>query len=174
MQRIGPFWSVSPYAPPGWRAYDAPSGTGEPMDVRRHIVWFVQQGGRMMSDTPRRILIVDDNPVVARALGVLIRQAGFEPVIFHSAEKVLENLGKEAPATAVIDIHLPGSSGLDLSHELRAAYGSNLPIIIVSGDTSMRTLNNVTNAGATHFFSKPVRASQLVQRIRELTGSPVA
>ena len=78
----------------------------------------------------------------------------------------ISNVG--SPSVAVIDIHLPDISGLAISQHIREKLGPDLPIIIISGDASIQNLNTLSIVGCTHFFSKPVRASELLQRIRQL------
>jgi DNA-binding response OmpR family regulator len=71
-------------------------------------------------------------------------------------------------AAAVVDIHLPDLSGLVVSQKLREILGPQTPIIVLSGDTSMTTLNSLPHVGATYFFSKPVNASYLLERMKQL------
>lgn len=125
------------------------------------------------SSSARRIMVVEDNPVVTRALAELLRQDGFDPVVFHAAQPALDfaaqpqATGAGPLAAALVDIHLPGLSGLDLSRELRKSLGVKFPIIILSGDTSIDTLRALADTGATYFYPKPVNAHLLLQRIKE-------
>ena len=120
------------------------------------------------------ILVVDDNVNVSRALGNLLFRAGFAPTVCTNGMDALDYLSHGAPAGAIIDIHLPDISGLVISQHLREKHGRDIPIIIVSGDTSMNNLNALPDAGATYFYSKPVRGSALVDRMRELTAAKSA
>lgn len=125
---------------------------------------------------PKRseILVVDDNVNVSRALGNLLFRAGFAPTVCTTGMEALDYLAHGRPAGAIIDIHLPDISGLVISQHLRERHGPDIPIIIVSGDTSMNNLNALPDAGATYFYSKPVRGSALVDRMRELTSAKPA
>ena len=120
------------------------------------------------------ILIVDDNRAVTRAMSVLIRDAGYEPVACHTgAEAMAYSEGCEsfaAPSAVVVDIHLPDINGLILSQKLRDRLGPDAPIVVVSGDTSMETIRSLPHVGATYFFPKPVSSSQLIARLKELLG----
>jgi CheY-like chemotaxis protein len=121
----------------------------------------------------RGILVVDDNPAMTRGLSLLLRQAGYSPIVFNGALPALEYLSScncNKPAAAVIDIHLPDLSGLVLSQRVRELLGPAAPIIALSGDGSMEILNSLSLVGATYFFRKPVQAAQLLQRLRELVG----
>jgi DNA-binding response OmpR family regulator len=116
------------------------------------------------------VLVVDDNLHVAKALAVLLGQAGFEPATCHNGSDALAKARSAAPAAIVLDVHLPDINGLVLAQKLRTLLGPDVPIIIVSGDTSMETINSLSHVGATYFFPKPVNAAALIQRIRELLG----
>jgi DNA-binding response OmpR family regulator len=119
---------------------------------------------------PRGVLVVDDNFAVANALANVIRKAGFDATACHSGSDALEYLRIANPQAAVLDIHLPDINGLVLAGKLRDRLGDAVPIIIVSGDTSMETIKSLPHVGATYFFSKPVNPGVLVARLKELVG----
>ena len=114
------------------------------------------------------VLIVDDSTLTAKALAQVLRGSGFQPAVFHAGLPALDFAKANVPAAAVIDIHLPDINGLVLSQKLRETLGAEKPIIVLSGDTSMETLNSLPHVGATYFFSKPVNAAQLIERLRNL------
>jgi len=128
------------------------------------------KGQFLQAVQPQRaaILIVDDNRVVTRAMTVLVRDAGYEPVPCHTGAEALARAESARPAAAVVDIHLPDINGLILSQKLRERLGPDAPIIVVSGDTSMETIKSLPHVGATYFFPKPVSSSQLITRLKEL------
>lgn len=117
---------------------------------------------------PRSIWVVDDNQVVTRALARVLKQVGFDAKLFHTGQAVLDHQPAPPPAAAVIDIHLPDLSGLELARVLRNRLGDRVPLILVSGDASMENLSALPQAGATYFFSKPLRPAQLLERLRQL------
>jgi two-component system, sensor histidine kinase RpfC len=116
------------------------------------------------------VLIVDDSQPTARALGELLMRDGFEVAVFTNGMDALAYLNVGKPDAAVVDVHLPDISGLILSEHIRSRSGPDLPIIIISGDTSMQNINSLSLVGATYFYSKPVKASDLVSRLRDLTN----
>ncbi len=119
--------------------------------------------------TSTTILVVDDNRMVAQALSSLLRDAGYAPVAFHNgADALAFSETAQMPGAAVVDIHLPDINGLVLSHKLRERFGPDMPIVVVSGDTSMETIKSLPHVGATYFFPKPVNANALIQRLKEL------
>lgn len=121
--------------------------------------------------SPREILIVDDSEPTARAMAELLLREGYEAAAFTRGSDALAYLNVGSPSAAVIDIHLPDVSGLAISQHIRDKFGPDLPIIIISGDSSIQNLNSLSVVGATHFYSKPIRAAELIQRIRELVPS---
>ena len=118
----------------------------------------------------QKILVVEDNQLVTRSLATLLRDEGYEPVVFSAGVPALAYLRNNRPDIALIDIHLPDISGFELSQELRKTHGSDLPIIILSGDTSMDTIRALPDAQATYFCSKPVNTSVLIGQLREWLG----
>ncbi|MDP9172245.1 MAG: response regulator [Planctomycetota bacterium] len=114
-----------------------------------------------------RVLVVEDNPTISRALVVLLRDEGYVPVVFDAGLPAVEYLRDHCPDIALIDIHLPDISGLELSKQLRDFHGNDVPVIILSGDTSIDTLRTLPQVGATYFFSKPVNISTLLTFLKE-------
>ena len=131
----------------------------------------VQQGATEPSGpiAQPRILIIDDSEPTAKALSAVLRRADYDTAVAHRGFEGIEQARAGSFAAAVVDIHLPDLSGLVVSQKLREILGPGTPIIVLSGDTSMTTLNSLPHVGATYFFSKPVNASLLLQRLREWT-----
>ena len=118
------------------------------------------------------ILIVDDNQPTAKALAKVLGLAKFNTAVSYRGADAVEYARNHPVDAAVVDIHLPDISGLVVSQKLRDSLGPNTPIIILSGDTSMETLNSLPHVGATYFFSKPVNSAHLVARMREWVKGP--
>ena len=120
------------------------------------------------------ILIVDDSPTTTQALAALLHKAGYRTAEAHRGADALAAAdaaaGQGGVAAAVVDIHLPDLSGLVVSQKLRERLGPGAPIIILSGDTSMQTLNSLPHVGADYFFSKPVNTADFLERLREWLG----
>ncbi len=127
----------------------------------------------MIEDTsknPRTVLVVDDDAGVVKAMQALLKKSGFDAIGCLTGADALDKAAVGVHA-AVVDIHLPDMSGLSLTQRLRSILGPEMPIVILSGDTSMETLRALPDAGATHFFSKPVNTAMLIGRLREWTGA---
>ncbi len=115
-----------------------------------------------------RILFVDDDLIVLRAMKSLLEKAGFDPTCCGTAEDAMTRARAGVDA-AVLDIHLPDQNGLELSLQIRDVIGPDRAIIVLSGDNSMETIRALPGAGATYFFSKPVNPKLLVDKLREWT-----
>ncbi len=119
----------------------------------------------------RKIFVVEDNQRIAKSLATVLRRAGYEPAVFHSGKSALDRLQIETPAAVLVDIHLPDINGLIVSQKMREQFGPDVPIVVVSGDTSMENLNALPHVGATYFFSKPMSAGSLIKFLRECLPS---
>ena len=120
-----------------------------------------------------RVLIVDDSQPTARALATLLNAANYAVTVSLRGADAVDQARSTPFAAAIVDIHLSDISGLVVSQKLRELLGPDVPIIVLSGDTSMQMLNSLPHVGATYFFSKPVNSHQLIDRLREWVPQPV-
>ena len=120
-----------------------------------------------VSTNTRRILVVEDDRAAARALGRILSDAGYNPIVCHGGIEALASARAEPPAAAMIDVHLPDLNGLILAQQIRQIVGKQIPLIMVSGDTSMETLNSLHHVGATYFLSKPLNRKGLIEWMKE-------
>lgn len=123
------------------------------------------QDSQAVSNLP--VLIVDDNEATARALAKVLEAAKFATATRFRGTDAVEFADANPIAAALVDVHLPDLSGLLVTQKLRQRLGPETPIIVLSGDTSMETLNSLPHVGATYFFSKPVNSSQLIERLHK-------
>jgi FixJ family two-component response regulator len=112
------------------------------------------------------VFLVDDDPSVRRALTRLIKSAGYTVQAFASARDFLAywRATDEVPACLVLDVRMPGLSGLDLQHELQAAH-TLLPIIFVTGHGDIPMSVKAMKEGAVDFLPKPVKGKDLLRAI---------
>lgn len=115
------------------------------------------------------IAIVDDDEPLREALGSVMKAAGLLTDTFASAEEFLDSANQHNTACLILDVRLPGMSGIELQRRLLDAK-SQVPIIFVTahGDASLRDL--VLKQGATGFLNKPVRSAALLKEIRAALG----
>jgi len=118
-----------------------------------------------MSADKINVAVVDDDDGFCRALGRLLRAAGFEPAMYPSAETFLQDLARARVDCLVIDIHLGGMSGFDLQRHL-AASGAPPPIIFMTGHDEPGTPERARKAGCVAFLRKPFVGNALLEAIR--------
>jgi FixJ family two-component response regulator len=111
------------------------------------------------------VFVVDDDPSVRTSTARLVRSAGFEVETFGSAAEFLASPRPDVPACLVLDVRLPGQSGLDLQRELTKS-GVGIPIIFVTGHGDIPMSVRAMKAGAVEFLTKPYRRSELLEAIR--------
>jgi len=112
------------------------------------------------------IAIVDDDPSVRKGLERLIRSAGWKAETFASAQEFLARPRAEAPSCLVLDLQLPGLSGLDLQKRL-AEVELEIPIVFLTGHGSIPASVQAMKAGAIEFLTKPVDEQDLLKAIQE-------
>ena len=112
------------------------------------------------------IAIVDDDPSVREGLSSLIRSAGLKVESFASAQEFLARPAAEAPSCLVLDLQLPGLSGLDLQKRM-AEVGLEIPIVFLTGHGNIPTSVQAMKAGAVEFLTKPFDDEELLRAIQE-------
>ncbi len=110
------------------------------------------------------VIIVDDDASIREALSELILSAGFQPVCFASTGELLETNVLDSPGCLILDVRMPGVSGLDLQHHL-AKNGSPTPIIFLTGHGDIPMTVQAMKAGAVDFLTKPVRDQTLLDAV---------
>ena len=111
------------------------------------------------------VVIVDDDAPLRDALASLLKAVGYPVRKFSSAEEFLDSPDLERTSCLILDVRLPGMSGIELQRRLREA-GLPVPIVFITahGDATIREL--VMKAGAVAFLTKPVRREPLLERVR--------
>ena len=111
------------------------------------------------------VFVIDDEPSVRKALARLLRSAGQQVETFASAEDFLKREHHDGPGCLVLDVRMPGVTGLDLQHALaKAEYA--LPIVFISGQSDIPTSVRAMKAGAVDFLPKPFRDRDLLEAIQ--------
>src|SRR5262245_34924697 len=118
-----------------------------------------------MTETEPTVFVVDDDASVRRATERLGRSMGFNVQTFASANEFTERARVESPSCLVLDVHLPGPSGLDLQRQLADA-GVHIPIIFITGRGSIPMSVRAMKEGAVEFLTKPTRSRDLLAAIR--------
>jgi FixJ family two-component response regulator len=119
-----------------------------------------------MGESAAEIYIVDDDPLVRDALSEVFAHAGFRAVSFVDGASFLLAARERVPACIILDIYMPGRSGLEVLRDLDAA-NYPAPIFVASGRGDIPTAVEAIKYGAFDFFEKRQEASNLVSRVRE-------
>jgi FixJ family two-component response regulator len=117
-----------------------------------------------MPDANATVLVVDDDPDLRTSVGRLLRSVGIDSRLFASIPDFLKSDPPDGPACLVLDVRLPGQSGLDLQRELAAAK-RELPIIFITGHGDIPMTVQAMKGGAIEFLTKPFRDQALLDAI---------
>jgi FixJ family two-component response regulator len=107
-------------------------------------------------DQPPTVMVIDDDPGVRDSLGKLLQSAGFRVSLLGSVSEFLKADCPEGPTCLVLDVRLPGQSGLELQRELAGAK-RQLPIIFITGHGDIPMSVQAMKGGAIEFLTKPFR-----------------
>jgi FixJ family two-component response regulator len=118
-----------------------------------------------MLDATSTVLVVDDDVDLRNSLGRLLRSVGMNAKLFASVSDFLKSEQPEGPSCLVLDVRLPGQSGLEFQRELAAA-GRKLPIIFITGHGDIPMSVQAMKGGAIEFLTKPVRDQDLLDAIQ--------
>jgi FixJ family two-component response regulator len=108
------------------------------------------------------IAVLDDEASVRKALGRLLRAAGFESRAFASGHEFLEACRHEPPDCVVLDMHMPGMSGLEVLKRT-SSLGIFLPMVLITADDESHRCQRMLDEGAVSWLRKPVDGPQLIQ-----------
>lgn len=116
-----------------------------------------------------RILILEDERHIARLLQFVLEKAGYDLTICHSAEQALPEIAKQTTDALVLDLVLPGMSGLDFLRTVRSApYSCQCVVIVLTSHSLRATEAALLEAGATALCSKPIAPSSLLRKLEQL------
>ncbi len=111
------------------------------------------------------VAVIDDDPDIREALRGLLRSVGLGVELFASVQEFLGTARPDHPGCLVLDVRLPGRSGLDLQNEL-AKTNMRVPVIFISGHADVPMSVRAMKAGAVEFLTKPVRDQDLLDAIQ--------
>jgi two-component system KDP operon response regulator KdpE len=115
------------------------------------------------SARPPRVLVVDDEPQIVRALKVVLREAGFEAVPAETASEALDLAAVRPPDAAIVDLVLPDGDGVEVTRRLRE--WSEMPILVLSAVGEEEQKVRALEAGADDYITKPFGTRELVARL---------
>ena len=119
-----------------------------------------------MHSVSRLISIVDDDPLMREGLTSLLRSAGFATQAFASAEEFLSLAHRDDIACLILDVGLPGISGLELQGQLTATFSNDrTPVVFMTARDDEATRQRALKGGAVDFLRKPVRREALLNAV---------
>jgi FixJ family two-component response regulator len=118
-----------------------------------------------MPDTNSTVFVIDDDPHLRASVGRLLRSLGLDAQLFASIPDFLKSEPPDGPTCLVLDVRLPGKSGLDFQRELAAA-NRELPIIFITGHGDIPMSVQAMKGGAIEFLTKPFRDQELIDAIQ--------
>lgn len=119
--------------------------------------------GAAPADTPT-VYVVDDDPSVREAVSSLLRSTGLSVVEFESARSLLDRDGGDEPGCLVLDVRMPGMTGLELQREL-VRRGATTPIVFITGHGDIPMAVSAMKLGAVEFLPKPFREHDLLDAV---------
>jgi FixJ family two-component response regulator len=126
----------------------------------------------MKSTSPDRrpVLVVDDDPGTLRGVKRLLRQHGYDSILFSSAESFQNHNDFEHALCVVLDIDLNDDSGIEVRHRLKAA-GISLPVIYITASDSHATRMAAIESGCIAYLTKPFSAKSLIEPIQKVSAA---
>jgi len=119
-----------------------------------------------MKDADPIVFVVDDDPLIRDGLRSLIKSVGLHVETFGSSREFMQRKPSDAPACLVLDVRLPGLSGLDLQRELNES-NIQIPIIFMTGHGDIPMSVRAMKNGALEFLTKPVRGQDLLDAVQQ-------
>jgi FixJ family two-component response regulator len=117
-----------------------------------------------MPEENSTVLVVDDDPQVRDSIGELLRSLGMDAQLFASIADFLKSEKPDGPTCLVLDVRLPGRSGLEFQRDLAAAH-RDLPIIFITGHGDIPMTVQAMKGGAIEFLTKPFRDQDLLDAV---------
>jgi FixJ family two-component response regulator len=118
-----------------------------------------------MAEATSTVIVIDDDPAVRESIGSLLRSVGLQAKLLASVDEFLKAGRPDGPACLVLDVRLPGRSGLDFQREL-SAVDIHLPIIFITGYGDIPMSVTAMKGGAIEFLTKPFRDQDLLDAIQ--------
>lgn len=143
---------------------------GDPAVFGRGLSLLGDAIARTARREPARILCVDDEAFFLQALDRLLRSSGYRTMTAASVDEARKCLD-ERPDLAIVDIRLPGADGLSFVDELRARFGADFPVVLLTGCSTDEDIAEGYRRGASYYICKPCPPKQILGIVDYLVGS---
>lgn len=138
----------------------------KPLNIPKLVNRLVQIHERRQA-APPKVLIIDDDPLLAKHYCLTLLKAGMEVAILKEPEKIIEEISAFRPELVLMDLHMPKYSGRDLAGVIRQHENwSGLPVVFLSAEKDVKVQVNAMNSGADDFLTKPISDSQLISAVQ--------
>ncbi len=119
----------------------------------------------------KKVLIVDDDADIRELLALRLRSHGYETAFAADAVMALNVLRSEQPDLVLLDVGLPGGDGMMIMERMKLFPAlAHVPVIVVTARTESTTRERALEAGARHFFTKPIDQAELLDAVRSAIG----
>jgi len=119
----------------------------------------------------RRVLVIEDEPNISEAIRFILRRDGWAVSTHATGEGAVSRIEAEAPDLVILDLMLPGQSGLDILQDLRRGpRHARLPVILLTARGQAATREMAQGSGASLFMAKPFANAELLAAVRQLVG----
>ncbi|MFP4844939.1 response regulator [Winogradskyella sp. PE311] len=119
-----------------------------------------------------KVLAIDDQQLVLLPMQKRLTELGYEVVIETDAYKSLEVYNSYSPDLVIVDINMPGVSGLDIIKHIRKTKNDQIPIMVLSGNTQDNTIMEAYELGINDYMKKPLSLNEICVRVKRLIGVP--
>jgi FixJ family two-component response regulator len=123
-----------------------------------------QLRAKALPDSNACVIVIDDDPEFRESLGRLLRSMGLDPQLFASVAEFMEFDPPDVPTCLILDVRLPGRSGLDFQRDL-VATSVKLPIVFITGHGDIPMTVQAMKAGAIEFLTKPFRDQDILDAV---------
>ncbi|MDZ7904971.1 MAG: response regulator [Cypionkella sp.] len=118
-----------------------------------------------------RVLLIEDEPNIAEAIRFLLSRDGWQVMVLPTGDGAMAQILAARPALVILDLMLPGQSGLDILRQIRASPDvPDLPVMMLTAKGQERDREAAVAAGVSNFMTKPFDNSQMRASVRELLG----
>ncbi|HVU38879.1 MAG TPA: response regulator [Opitutales bacterium] len=119
----------------------------------------------------KTILIADDDPMMVKLLEFNLRRSGYTVLVCREGLSVCDKARANHPDLIILDVMMPGRTGLELLHDLKAdALLAPVPVLVVTSEGKSSTETSLLAAGALNVYTKPFSPTMLLDRVRQLLG----
>ncbi len=122
----------------------------------------------------KRVLIIDDDEKVAKAIGLRVSSAGYQSFVAHDALNGVVAAAKAKPDAVLLDINMPGGNGFSVAERIHTILQDRVPIIFITASRKPGLVDRAVALGAAGFIEKPYSPDELLGLLHNLLNKPLA